>query len=251
MPYTVNNGVHIYYEVIGTGPPVLLYHGLTGSHKHWHDNGFVESLKQDYTLILLDARGHGMSDKPHNHEDYTWEIRVKDVESVLDCLNIKKTHYIGYSSGGWVGFSMAKYASDRLYSLIIGGSHPYPDKDRVLRKIDGSDPDILIEALESISGQSFGRKIRESFADIDTVAIAAHLGRGFPDAIVPHLTMPCLFYAGEKDIRYNQIRDSVKELPDAQFVGVPGMGHHDIYIHGKRVIPYVKEFLKSLTKQLS
>ena len=73
----------------------------------------------------MDARGHGASDKPHDPEAYDPRLRVADIVGVLDDLNVSKTHYFGYSMGGGIGFALAKYASERLHSLIIGGMHPY------------------------------------------------------------------------------------------------------------------------------
>ncbi len=59
MPYVDNNGTRIHYHVEGEGPPLVLQHGFTSSLKNWYAYGYVEPLKKDYQLILIDARGHG------------------------------------------------------------------------------------------------------------------------------------------------------------------------------------------------
>jgi pimeloyl-ACP methyl ester carboxylesterase len=64
MPTTINDGLRIHYEVVGSGEPLLLYHGLTGSGERWRDTGYIAGLAEAYRLILIDARGHGQSDKP-------------------------------------------------------------------------------------------------------------------------------------------------------------------------------------------
>ncbi len=125
MPYASNHGVRIHYEVEGNGPPLVLQHGLFTSLRDWYDCGYVEGLKNDYRLILVDARGHGSSDKPHNVEAYTSKPRVGDILAVLDELTLSQAHYFGYSMGGWIGFALAKHAPERHHSLIIGGMHPY------------------------------------------------------------------------------------------------------------------------------
>jgi pimeloyl-ACP methyl ester carboxylesterase len=61
MPFANNHGVNIHYEVEGHGPPLALVHGFSGNHTSWRGYGFVDKLKDDYTLILIDARGHGAS----------------------------------------------------------------------------------------------------------------------------------------------------------------------------------------------
>ena len=70
MLHTINDGLRIHYEVVGSGSPLVLYHGLTGSGQRWRDTGYVAGLVEDYRLILIDARGHGESDKPHDQEAY-------------------------------------------------------------------------------------------------------------------------------------------------------------------------------------
>ena len=69
MPYINNNGIRIHYQVDGVkqGPPLVLLHGTTQSLGDWYELGWVEGLKSDYRLILIDLRGLGHSDKPHEH----------------------------------------------------------------------------------------------------------------------------------------------------------------------------------------
>jgi pimeloyl-ACP methyl ester carboxylesterase len=95
MPYANHKGVRIHYEVDGTGPPLVLEHGLGTSLELWRLTGFAEPLKSDYQLILVDPRGHGASDKPHDPEAYRMAFRVADVVAVLDDLQIGKAHYCG------------------------------------------------------------------------------------------------------------------------------------------------------------
>jgi pimeloyl-ACP methyl ester carboxylesterase len=64
MPYVIHQGVQIHYQVEGEGPPLVLQHGFTQSLKSWHMAGYVNALQSHYRLILIDARGHGASDKP-------------------------------------------------------------------------------------------------------------------------------------------------------------------------------------------
>jgi len=76
MPWANNHGVRIHYELEGEGPPLILLHGLSEDLAWCRDYGYVESLKNDYKLILIDARGHGASDKPHNPDAYKLELFV-------------------------------------------------------------------------------------------------------------------------------------------------------------------------------
>lgn len=99
VPYTHNAGLQIHYEVEGDGPPLILCHGSFGSLDDWRDFGYVDALKVRRKLILIDARGHGKSDKPHDPSCYSLASRVSDFVAVLDTLRIPKADFMGYSMG--------------------------------------------------------------------------------------------------------------------------------------------------------
>ena len=121
MPRVENKGISIHYRVEGDGPPLILQHGVTDSSDVWYERGYVAALKAKYRLVLIDARGHGQSDKPHDPPSYAPEMFASDVAAVLDALGMKTATYWGYSLGGRIGFAFARYALDRLASLVIGG----------------------------------------------------------------------------------------------------------------------------------
>src|SRR5262245_60361026 len=125
MPYADNAGVRIHYEVEGHGPTLVLQHGFTHSVRRWHMHGYVAALRHDHELVLIDARGHGLSDKPHDPSAYALAERVGDVIAVLDDLGRATTTFWGYSMGGRIGFGLARYARSRITAFVIGGQHPY------------------------------------------------------------------------------------------------------------------------------
>jgi pimeloyl-ACP methyl ester carboxylesterase len=63
MPYASNERIRIHYRTEGAGPPLVLQHWSLATMECWYDYGYVAALKNDYRLVLLDARGHGASDK--------------------------------------------------------------------------------------------------------------------------------------------------------------------------------------------
>jgi len=75
MPYATHGDLRIHYETDGSGPPLVLQHGYTLSLKRWYALGYVDALRARYRLILVDARGHGESDKPHDPAAYGLHLR--------------------------------------------------------------------------------------------------------------------------------------------------------------------------------
>ena len=94
-------GVHLAYSDTGTGVPVVLLHGFTGSaSRHWERPGVISALEAaGYRAIALDIRGHGASDKPRELQKYGLEM-VSDIVRLLDALKIQRAHIVGYSLGG-------------------------------------------------------------------------------------------------------------------------------------------------------
>ena len=73
------DGTGIHFETVGHGPPLVLHHGLGENALSWARKGFLDVLAERFLLVLLDARGHGRSGKPHEPAAYTLERRVEDV----------------------------------------------------------------------------------------------------------------------------------------------------------------------------
>ena len=124
MPFDKNQDVRIHY--LGWGGD-------------WKEYGCLNQLRGERQLILVDARGHGASDNPHDPAEYELRSRVGDVTAVLDTCGIRQADYFGYSMGGWIGFGVAKYASERLRSLIIVGAHPYGENMQPFRQLLSQD----------------------------------------------------------------------------------------------------------------
>jgi pimeloyl-ACP methyl ester carboxylesterase len=114
-------GVKIHYTVEGKGAAVVLIHGMDSSAaSNWRAPGTIALLAKDYQVIAPDLPGHGKSDKPGNADAYGVQM-VEDVVALLDHLQIKKAHIVGYSMGGMVAAKLMARHPDRVLSGILGG----------------------------------------------------------------------------------------------------------------------------------
>jgi pimeloyl-ACP methyl ester carboxylesterase len=114
--------MRIHYEVEGQGFPLVIQHGYSDSMQTWYELGYVDALKRAHLVILVDARGHGASDKPHDTSAYAKDRQAADVVGVLDELQIQRANYWGYSMGGRIGFALAQYAPERFRCFVLGGA---------------------------------------------------------------------------------------------------------------------------------
>ena len=241
MPYASNQGTHIHYEVVGEGPPLVLQHGFSSSLDEWHEFGYVGGLCEHFRLLLVDARGHGRSDKPRRDQDYVLRLLVSDIVAVLDHAHVDRAHYLGYSRGGWIGFGMAKHAEARLSSLVIGGAQPYgrefSNVRSMLNGIEG-----WMSAVEGwrIYGPEALARMRRN----DPMALhAAIQDRPEMSDALPSMKMPCLLYCGTTDGECAKVERCVGELPNATFLPLSGLDHFQVIPRSDLVVPRVIEFL--------
>jgi pimeloyl-ACP methyl ester carboxylesterase len=247
MPYAYNAGTRIHYEVEGAGPPLVLQHGFTQCLEDWSECGYVAVLRTRYRLILIDARGHGGSDKPHDEASYTLDRRVADVTAVLDAVGVERAHFWGYSMGGWIGFGIARHAPHRVNALVIGGQHPFARDQAGFRQwlrngITGGG-DVLVAEAEKMVGpirQSYAARLRA--ADLHAWLAVAQ-DRVTIEDILASMTMPCCLYAGEDDPMFVQAKAASERILNARFFSIPGLSHLQAFVESSLVLPPVIEFL--------
>ena len=127
-------GVKIHFLIEGTGEPVVLIHGLDSSARiNWQMPGTIDALARDHQVIAIDLPGYGESDKPDDPAAYG-EQWVDDVILLLDRLNIRKAHIVGYSMGGMVALKLIAEHPERVISGTLGGAG-WLREDSILQKI--------------------------------------------------------------------------------------------------------------------
>jgi pimeloyl-ACP methyl ester carboxylesterase len=107
-----------------------MIHGFAASiEANWKATNWVDVLKNDYKLILVDCRGHGKSDKPKDATQYGEKIN-EDIVKLLDYLSIDRANFFGYSMGARITTDILLENQERFISAIIGGFPLYHTKKR-------------------------------------------------------------------------------------------------------------------------
>lgn len=253
MPYVRSQGFRIHYQVEGDGPPLVCQHGFGDSLESWYELGYVDAFKDDYRLILIDARGHGTSAKPHEPEAYSFHNVTTDVVAVLDDLTISKAHYFGFSMGGKNGFACAAYAPERLRSLIVLGTgaaaQDHAPLDRWIESLRHG-PDAVPSIWEIDAPVSPALRHRLVSNDLEAL-IAQRAQRKAPlgfDAILPTLSIPCLLMVGEADPAYARVKACSRLIPDVTFVSLPNLGHTGSFLSRAEVVSHMRKFLHGLAE---
>jgi pimeloyl-ACP methyl ester carboxylesterase/predicted ester cyclase len=248
MPYALNGNAHIYYEVDGEGPPLILMHGYPQHLEDWREFGWAEALRQEYQLILISARGHGESEKSHDAKDYQMDVLAADVVAVLDQLRIDKAHFFGYSRGSLIGCAMIQHAPHRLWSVVLGGMNPYenPNLRDDARKRFGAGMAAYLEK-DTSPGLIMTPEYKARRLANDPQALIAAAQKPSLVDILTNLKLPCLVYAGEAAGEYHILVEFIEKIPGARFFSLPGLGHGQGFRYSRHALPQIKQFLHEVT----
>lgn len=110
------NGVELHYQQFGTGPNIVMVHGITGNQAIWHLE-IVPSLMPEYRVTTYDLRGHGYSAVPPT--GYTTADHANDLKYLLDTLGIERPHIVGHSFGADVSLHFTILYPERVDRLVL------------------------------------------------------------------------------------------------------------------------------------
>jgi pimeloyl-ACP methyl ester carboxylesterase len=216
------DGTHIHYVVDGSGPAVVLLHGISADGQmNWEWTGIGPALREaGFRTVAVDQRGHGSSDKPHDPERYDDDRFAGDVSAVLDDANIAHCVLIGYSMGAYMALRTV-VREPRIRALVLGGIGGTAPK--------AQDREDVARALEAdrLTAEHRGdaREIRQ-YADAtgaDRRALAAiQRGRSDRPLALDAVTVPVLVIVGESDELAGDAETLARSLAGARFVRVRG-----------------------------
>lgn len=241
MPYALNQGVRIYWQEQGSGPPILMIMGLSFTHEMWHR--VVPALSQHHRLIMFDNRGMGRSDVPKGR--FSIEQMAWDAIAVMDAANVGAAHVLGASMGGMIAQELTLQFHDRVRTLMLGcTSHGglisrWPDFRYVPRKLSFSNTDHSARErpiIDLLYAASTARELIEE--DLAIRSRCQWTREGFLKQFgaillwssyrrLPRIRVPTLVVHGDQDrlIPPENGRVVARRIPGARFVLLPNAGH--------------------------
>jgi pimeloyl-ACP methyl ester carboxylesterase len=117
MPLTRVGEIELSYERAGSGPPLLMIMGMSGTFDHWNAE-FLDELRQDFETIVYDHRGVGASTRLDG--SVTTAQLAEDVAGLLATLELDSAHVLGISMGGMVAQELALAHPERIRTLTLG-----------------------------------------------------------------------------------------------------------------------------------
>ena len=117
---TTSDGVRLYAEVAGSGPPVLFIHEFAADHRTWARQ--VEALSGEFRCITYSARGYPPSEVPKEQERYSYIRQADDAIDVLDAFSVEQAHIVGLSMGGFCALQLGIRYPGRVSSLLVSSA---------------------------------------------------------------------------------------------------------------------------------
>ncbi|HET7173566.1 MAG TPA: alpha/beta hydrolase [Nocardioidaceae bacterium] len=263
MSYVTSGGLRLYYREVGEGPAILWHTGGCGDGSMWERAGYVEALP-GYRHLLLDHRGHGLSEKPATLAEHTMANYVDDVVAVLDDAGVDRAVFVGYSLGARVGYAVALSQPARLTGLVALDSIRDPaDTADGLRQ--GGDEVLtrgtvhVIEEMAGYESQPAPAWLIENLCATEPLQFAgafeAHATE--PDfwGRLADLTVPTLFLLAvdehahdPEDVEGSRRKQelaalAVQQLPRASVAVMSGVLHLGGFWRTDLSVPPIREFL--------
>lgn len=115
------DGARIAYEISGQGPAILLAHGMGYNRNIWEETGWVDKLAAHFTVITMDIRGFGESDKSHDSAFYSIGNIINDIHAIIHTCGFEEYHYFGHSYGATIGLQ-ACMSSKHVQKVVCAGT---------------------------------------------------------------------------------------------------------------------------------
>ncbi|MEP7269001.1 MAG: alpha/beta hydrolase [Saprospiraceae bacterium] len=235
------DGTKIYFETHGSGRPILLIHGFTGDGSGWKRSAlFNDLIAGNYMPVLVDLRGNGKSDKPHDAKAYSDDAEAKDLIAVMNHLGVKSYDALGYSRGSIILARLLVF-DPRIQKGILGGmgsdfTNPeWPRKVLFYHTLAG---DTIVESLtpmiKRIESQGLDRIALSLMQKEQPSTSALTLGK---------LINKVLVISGNEDFENGSSKELAEMIPRCTYVNVPGKhgGTSNTKAFSNEVLTFLKD----------
>lgn len=255
------NGRTIGYLRAGSGPALLLFHGIGGNATQFRHQ--LDGLADAYTVVAWDAPGYGESDDPDT--DWTMATFAEHAVAFIDALGIGQAHVLGQSWGGVLAAELYRRAPERFLSLILSdtfaGGSAQPEEERAaslqarLRSLETMTPAEMAEArtpavvgpTPSPAALSAARQMMAEIRPSGYRVAATVLAAADERDVLPTVTVPTLVITGEHDkIVPRAAADALHAaISGSCLVIIPDAGHLPNMEQPERYNAVVREFVST------
>lgn len=251
------NGLNIYYEISGTGPPLVLLPGMLGTiESSWRR--VIPALEKHYLTVAIDLRGHGRTDNPDPTGKLdTGELRIDqmadDLNGILDQLGLEEASVLGYSLGGCIGLLAGLKRPGRIKALVMHAVKFFWDEESVSTMVASLNPDTMLEKTPryaqelkenhaTVYGPEYWRTLLGTSADL--VKTMPEQGPSIEKAA--GAKFPVLVSVGDHDqlVSLEEVIRLVRVLPKGELAVLPATSHPFQRVRINFFLPILLDFLE-------
>jgi pimeloyl-ACP methyl ester carboxylesterase len=252
--YAPVNGLKMYYEVHGSGDPVVLLHGAFMTiTNNW--TGWIGELSKTRKVIAVELQGHGRTaDVPR---DITSENLADDVAALLDHLKIPRADLIGYSMGGGVAMQCAIRHPDKVRKVVVISSTFR--RDGMVKEALDAFPKLTADAFKGSPIEAEYKKLSPTPDDfpkfVKRLLAAFSKGRDIGADQLKATTAPMFFIHGDADgvrlehvaemfrLKGGEIHGDIKPRSSSRLAILPNTTHVTLMQRMSVIVPMVNDFL--------
>ncbi len=274
MPRITANGLTFHVQQAGSGPDLVLIHGLTGDLSIWFLSRTITVLAETHRVTAYDLRGHGYTDAPT--EGYTSFDHAQDLLSLLDVLDIAQARLVGHSFGAVIAMHAAVIAPRRVDALVLSDPY-YPalrhledvsrwghwqnfrheaeeagvslssdtwyDLTTFFDQVRHLDNERLLRFRQAVGLPALKRVLRLAGT---TCGRDSKLADGLSSEQISGVTQPTLALYGESSPFLNTADHLIEHMPNCRGLRIPGAQHRAPEENPEGFVLAVREFLDSL-----
>jgi pimeloyl-ACP methyl ester carboxylesterase len=251
VPLLDRNGVKIYYEDHGDGPPILLSHGYSATCRMWNEQ--IAALVARHRVIVWDMRGHGETDDPDDPAAYSEALTVEDMAALLRRCQIDRAVIGGLSLGGYMSLAFHLAHPEMVRALMLFDTGPgFRNADA--RRAWNERTQQRARDLETRGFAALGESDEVRISKHRSARGLAGAARGMmaqaDDHIIAGLdkiNVPTLVLVGADDTHFLAAADYMaRKIPGATRVTIPDAGHASNLHQPAAFNRAVKDFLALL-----
>lgn len=211
------NGVTLFYELRGSGQPMILLHGNGEDHTIFDE--LADKLKHHFTVYMVDSRNHGQSSKT---EDYSYDTMAEDLYVMILSLSLGKVHVLGFSDGAIIALKLAMKHSGAVSKMALLGINLSPED------FTEENYQFVLESYRETGDPLFKLMLEQPDMKLDELR---------------NVNISALVIAAEHDLfKPETFGELVKALPNARLKLMPGHEHDSYIVHQDMLYPDMIDF---------
>ena len=233
--YQLVHGVRLYYEIYGTGKPLLLIHGNGGSIQDFKST--IPYFARKYQVIAVDSRAHGKS--VDRGDSLSFELMADDFAALLTSRHVDSAYVLGWSDGGINALALALRHPEKVRRLAATGANLSPDSTALTPALWKQQQ----RSYQENKGTHFTDPTRKNDWKIFMLDV---LQPNIPLARLRSIHAPAFIIAGDRDIITLEHTVAIyRHLPRAWLWIVPNSGHATLVEHAEEFNRKVDAFFQA------